>query len=155
MRVAALDLGKVRVGLSVSDELGAMAHPRPALDARNRRTLLQRIKEIADDEGLTQFVIGLPIESSGEEGPAAQNAIIFAEQVAEHTGLPVTLWDERFTTTEATKLLRDGGHRSRGMKSRIDGAAACVILQAWMDRQTGNRRTADHRGGDRKKGRGS
>ena len=135
MRVAALDLGKVRVGLAITDELGAMAHPRPPLDARNRKTLLQRIREFAEQEELTGFVVGLPIETSGEEGPSARKAIAFADQVAETTGLPVELWDERFTTAQASRMLHDGGHHARGMRNRVDGAAACIILEAWMDRK--------------------
>jgi putative Holliday junction resolvase len=138
MRVAALDLGKVRVGLAVTDELGAMAHPRPALDARNRRELLQRIKEFAEQEKLTRFIVGLPLDASGHEGPAARKAISFAEQVAEATGLPVTLWDERFTTVQANRRLQEGGHRARDSREKIDGAAACVILQAWMDGRRGD-----------------
>ena len=135
MRVAALDLGKARVGLAISDELGVLAHPRHPLDARNRRDLLRRIQDFAREEALARIVIGLPIETSGEEGPAARKARTFAEQVAEATGLPVTLWDERFTTSEATRLLHEGGQRARGMRGRIDGAAACILLQSWMDRQ--------------------
>ena len=137
MRVAALDFGKARVGMAITDELGVMAHPRPALDARNRMALLRRIKEIAEEEQLTRFVVGLPIESSGKRGLVAREAIDFADQVAKATGLPITLWDERFTTAEAARLLHDGGHRARDFRRRIDGAAACIILQAWMDRQQG------------------
>ncbi len=137
MRVAALDLGKVRVGLAVSDELGALAHPRPALDARNRRDLLDRIRAFAEEEGVERFVVGLPLDASGQEGPAARKALSFAEQVAKATGLPVEMWDERFTTVEATRRLQEGGNRARGSRAKIDGAAACVMLQSWMDSSRG------------------
>ncbi len=134
MRVAALDLGKVRVGLAVSDELGALAHPRAPLDGRNRRDLLARLRDLAVDEEITRFVVGLPLDASGQEGPAARKAVQFAEQVADASGLPVEMWDERFTTVEATRRLREGGRRARDSRHRVDGAAACVMLQAWLDR---------------------
>lgn len=134
MRVAALDLGKVRVGLAVSDELGALAHPRAPLDGRNRKQLLQQIREFAEEEEITRFLVGLPLDASGQEGPAARKALDFAEQVAEATGLPVVMWDERFTTVEATRRLQEGGHRGKKSRQKVDGAAACVMLQAWLDR---------------------
>ena len=137
MRVAALDLGKVRVGLAVSDELGALAHPRAPLDARNRKSLLSAIVKFAKEEEVSRFVIGLPLDASGEEGPAARRALNFAEQVAETTGLPVEMWDERFTTVEATRRLREGGCNAKKSRQRVDGAAACVMLQAWLDRPRG------------------
>jgi putative pre-16S rRNA nuclease len=137
MRVAALDLGKVRVGLAVSDELGALAHPRPPLDGRNRKQLLRQIREFAEEEEITRFLVGLPLDASGQEGPAARKALDFAEQVAETTGLPVVMWDERFTTVEATRRLQEGGNRGKKSRQKVDGAAACVMLQAWLDRPRG------------------
>lgn len=137
MRVAALDLGKVRVGLAVSDELGALAHPRAPLDARNRKSLLAAIAEFAKSEEISRFVVGLPLDADGREGPSARRALSFAEQVAENTGLPVEMWDERFTTVEATRRLREGGRSAKKSRQRVDGAAACVMLQAWLDGRRG------------------
>ncbi|MCU0692161.1 MAG: Holliday junction resolvase RuvX, partial [Polyangiaceae bacterium] len=133
MRVAAVDLGKVRVGLAVTDELGLMAHPRPALDGRNRRALLARLVELVHDEQVELFVVGLPLDPSGRDGPAAREARAFAAQVEQATSVPVELWDERFTTVEAQRRLRDAGRNARSSRQRIDSAAACVLLQAWLD----------------------
>ncbi len=139
MRVAALDLGKTRVGLAICDDLGALAHPRPPLDGRNRRVLIQKIQEIATKEELARFVIGLPLDAGGNQGPAARKAILFAQQVAEATRLPVEMWDERFTTVEASRRLREGGTSARKSRGKIDGAAACIMLQAWLDGQHNER----------------
>ncbi len=133
MRVAALDLGKVRVGLAVSDELGALAHPRPPFDARNRKVLLDKIAAFAAEEQIERLVVGLALDANGEEGPAARKCITFAEQVAAVTGKPVDLWDERFTTVEAHRRLRAGGRDARSSRGRVDSAAACIMLQAWLD----------------------
>lgn len=133
MRVAALDLGKVRVGLAISDELGMLAHPRPAFDGQNRKALLTRISTFAQEEEVDLILVGLPLDADGQEGPAAQRAVSFADQVADATGRRVELWDERLTTIQAHRQLRDGGHDSRSSRKRVDSAAACIILQAWLD----------------------
>jgi len=130
--VAAIDLGKARVGLAVTDELGLMAHPRPALDGRNRKALLATLAELAREEGITRFLLGLPLEMTGAEGSAARGAREFAAALADASGLPVELVDERLTTVEASRKLRAGGTRSREQKARIDGAAAAVILESWL-----------------------
>src|SRR4051812_13513724 len=133
MRVAAIDLGKVRVGLAVSDELLAMAHPRPALSGANRRELLRQLVELARGEQIGRFLVGLPLNRSGGEGREADHARRFAQALADATGIDVELVDERLSTVEATRRLREAGVSARQGRSRIDGAAATVLLQAWLD----------------------
>ena len=145
--VAAIDLGDARVGVAVSDELGLLAHPRPALDGHSRKPLLRALADFARDEGVARFLVGLPLDMSGAHGPRARKATQFAQELANVTGLEVELVDERLTTVEAARQLRDSGahvrERSsnrRGGKSvaragRIDTAAATVLLQAWLDGQ--------------------
>ncbi|WP_433926106.1 Holliday junction resolvase RuvX [Sorangium cellulosum] len=132
-RAAAIDLGKARVGVAVTDELGLYAHPRPLLDGRNRKALLEALAALARDEGLTRFLVGLPLEMNGDEGPAARRAVAFAQALADATGVEVELLDERLTTVEAARRLRDGGISARKSKERVDGAAAALLLQAWLD----------------------
>jgi putative Holliday junction resolvase len=132
-KAAGLDVGKARVGVAVTDELGAMAHARPAIDGKSRKALLAALGALARDEGLERFVVGLPLEMSGEEGPAARRALSFAQELADTTGVQVELVDERLSTVEASRRLHDGGLDARAQKGRIDGAAAVVILQAWLD----------------------
>jgi len=134
MRVAALDLGTVRVGVSISDDLGIMAHPRPALDARNRKSLIEAVAAFAREEDIERFIVGLPLDEHGEQGPAAHQALAFADQVHQATRIPVDLWDERFTTVEAHRKLREAGRSARTARGRVDSAAACIMLQAWLDR---------------------
>jgi putative Holliday junction resolvase len=133
-RIAALDPGQARIGVAVSDELGMLAHPRPAIDARDRKRSLERLAKLAADEEIEKFIVGLPLDMRGDEGDAARKARAFAQSVADATERPVELVDERLTTVEAGRRLREGGTDARKGKRRIDGAAAAVLLQAWLDR---------------------
>jgi len=119
--------------VAVADELGAMAHTRPFLDGRSRKAVLRALVDLAREDRLDRFLVGLPLEMTGEEGPAARRAITFAHELCEAAGLEVELVDERLTTVEASRRLRDGGKSSRSQKALIDGASAAVLLQAWLD----------------------
>jgi putative Holliday junction resolvase len=135
MRAAAVDLGKVRVGLAVADDLGLMAHPRRYLDGRDPRRVVADLARLAEAEGITVFVIGLPRQLNGKEGLAAGRARRFAEQLAKRTSARVELVDEWLSTVEAHARLRDQGTNSRDARERVDSAAAAVLLQSWLDGQ--------------------
>src|SRR4051794_20308727 len=115
-RVAAIDLGKARVGVAVSDELGLLAHTRPFLDGRSRRPLLAALGTLAREDGITRFLVGLPLEMTGEHGPAARRALAFAQELADATGVEVEMIDERLSTVEASRRLTDGGVTARRQK---------------------------------------
>lgn len=132
-RVAGIDFGKARVGLAVADDLGLYAHPRPYLDGRNRKALLAELARVAREERLERFVVGLPLELSGAQGPSARRAIEFAQQLANATGVEVELVDERLTTVEADQQLQASGVSRRDARARVDGVAAAVLLQSWLD----------------------
>jgi putative Holliday junction resolvase len=132
-RVCALDLGAVRVGVAVSDELGLMAHPRGALAARPRPALLGALKTLVKEDGISRIVIGLPLDMRGTEGEAARRARLVAQDIADATGCDVELWDERLTTVEAQRSLAASGVHGKKARARIDEASAVTILQAWLD----------------------
>jgi putative holliday junction resolvase len=133
VRVAALDVGTVRIGVAIADELGFLAHPRPPIAASPRARALASLAEFARDEGLERFVVGLPLRSSGGEGRAAEQVRQFAAQLVEASGVLVELWDERFSTVEASRRLREAGVSAKRGRAFIDSAAACILLQAWLD----------------------
>ena len=133
VRVAAIDFGKVRVGLALSDELGCLAHPRPFLDGRSLSALLEELTELARKEGVQRFVVGLPRRLDGSHGPAARKARHFAQLLEQKTGLIVELHDEWLTTREAQARLQAAGLDAKQSRRRIDSAAAAVLLQAWLD----------------------
>ncbi len=133
MRTIGLDLGGVRCGVAIDDELGHMAHPRPNLPAKDRKALVVQLAAYAKEQGARRFVIGLPLEMTGEEGRAAERVRTFAQHLADASGLEVVLWDERLSTVEASGALRRAGLDSREQKTVIDAAAAVTILQSYLD----------------------
>jgi len=131
-RVLALDPGTRRVGLAVSDPLGITAQPHGVLDATDPG-LLSHIGRLAADLGVERIVVGLPVSLRGTEGPAAAAARRFAAEVAEATGLPVELRDERFTSVTAERALVEAGLSGRRRRAVRDGVAAAVLLQSYLD----------------------
>jgi putative Holliday junction resolvase len=132
-RAIGVDLGARRVGIAVADELGALAHARPHLDGRDVAKLLDALRDLAQQETIGTFVIGLPRSLDGSEGMPARKARRFAALLAKHTGAQVELLDERLSSVQATSRLREQGLDSRQMKDRVDSAAAAILLQCWLD----------------------
>jgi putative pre-16S rRNA nuclease len=132
-RTCALDLGSARVGVAIDDELGLLAHPRGTLDAREERALLRALRALADEHDVVRFVVGLPLDLRGGEGQAARRARTMAQKIADATGRSVVLCDERLTTVQAKRALTASGVRGRRARQRVDEAAACAILQVWLD----------------------
>jgi putative Holliday junction resolvase len=118
--------------VAVDDELGLMAHPRGTLDARDPQ-LDSALRRLADEEDVGHFVVGLPLDLRGGEGQAARDARALAQRVADATGRPVELWDERLSTVQAARGLAAAKVRGKKARAHIDEAAACAILQSWMD----------------------
>jgi putative Holliday junction resolvase len=135
MRVAAVDFGKVRVGLAVSDELGLLAHPRPFLDGTHLGHVFQALIDLSQQENVDLFLVGLPRLLDGSEGPAARRARRFAAKLKERTGRRVVMIDEWLSTREAQGRLRAAGADSRQARQRVDSAAAALLLQSWLDRR--------------------
>jgi putative Holliday junction resolvase len=144
MRAAAVDLGKVRVGLAVADELGLMAHPRPYLDGRDQRRVVVDLARLAEAEGITVFLVGLPRQLNGKEGVAAGRARRFAEALGKRSSARVELVDEWLSTVEAHARLREQGTNSREARERVDSASAAVLLQSWLDGQRAPRELEEH-----------
>jgi putative pre-16S rRNA nuclease len=135
MRAAGVDLGTVRVGLAVTDDLGAMAHPRAHLDGRDRERVLSQLSQLVRSEGIDVLVVGLPRRLDGREGPEARRARRFAADLSARTRARVELFDERLSTRQAARLLSGAGHSEKARRSRIDSASAALLLQAWLDGQ--------------------
>jgi putative Holliday junction resolvase len=119
--------------VAIDDELGLLAHPRGVLDARDPTALLAALRRLVDDEHVVRFIVGLPLDMRGGEGASAREARLFAQRVADATGREVELWDERLSTVQAKRALTASEVRGKKARARIDEAAACAILQSFID----------------------
>jgi len=128
-----LDAGTVRVGLAATDPTGTLASPVAVLLRSRVRELWDRVRREAGDRAAEVVVVGLPRELDGSEGPAASDARKLAEDAARETGLPVEMWDERFTSAQAERELIAGGMRRDRRRATVDGVAAALMLQGWVD----------------------
>jgi putative Holliday junction resolvase len=130
----AVDVGSVRVGVARSDPGGVLASPLTVI--RSGRGDLDELATLAASAGAIEVIVGLPTSLSGREGAAAATARSFAALLAGRLApVPVRLFDERFTTTQAHEALRRGGKDSRARRSVVDAAAAAVLLQAALERE--------------------
>jgi putative Holliday junction resolvase len=131
--VCALDLGAVRVGVAITDELGLMAHPRGVLAFRPRPLFLEALRELVEAEQVGRIIVGFPLDMRGTEGEAARRARDTAQAIADATKCDVELFDERLTTVQAQRSLTASGVTGRKARAHIDEASAVAILQAWLD----------------------
>jgi putative Holliday junction resolvase len=134
--VLALDYGTVRIGMAVSDEAGQFAFPVGVLHSRGRERDLAALCEVIAERSVQRVVVGLPIHMDGRRGETAIAAEKFANAIAESSGLPVEMLDERWTTREAERALRDSGRSRKQQRELVDATAAALLLRTWLDRAT-------------------
>lgn len=128
----ALDVGDRRVGVAVSDELGLTAQPLLTLVRTYRRKDLKSIQRLIRKYNCSAIVVGNPLYMSGDQSPQAAKAQAFAQILRDQTGLPVHLWDERLTTTEAHRHLHAAGRSGSEHKAVVDQVAAVLILESYL-----------------------
>ncbi len=132
MKIMAVDLGLVRTGLAISDELEMLASPIGTITERDLNVLAGKIAEAATQHGARALVVGLPRNMDGSKGESAQRAEGFAGQLRELTGLPVSLWDERLTTVSAIGYLNETNVRGKKRKAIVDTVSATIILEDYL-----------------------
>jgi putative Holliday junction resolvase len=133
-RIIAVDPGTKRIGLAMSDPTQTLAQPLATLSRRvGKRFPLQSLKAHLDAHQPVGILVGLPIAPDGSEDERAANARELGATLHTKTELPVAFWDERMTTARVLSAVKDMGGRVRGRKTEIDGLAATVLLQAFLD----------------------
>jgi putative holliday junction resolvase len=132
-RVLGLDVGSRRIGMAVTDPLGITAQGIETLQRRNKRTDLAELEQVIHKYEVREIVVGLPLRMSGVEGTQAEKMQAFAADLRQRFHMPVHLWDERLTSAEANRLLRDTELSIDRRAKAVDRMAAVLILQGWME----------------------
>lgn len=131
-----VDVGTVRIGVSISDPDGILATPVETVRRDSRGGHLRRLARLADEFQVVEVVVGLPRTLANRVGSSAQDAVGLAEALAGRLDpVPVRLTDERLTTVSAARALREAGVRAKNQRGQIDQAAAVAILQGWLDQR--------------------
>lgn len=139
MRALALDIGEVRVGIAASDATGTVASPVKVLPANEVLSLARPFRLVIEDYEPDVLVCGRPKTMSGEDGPQAEKLMAQARDLGDRLGIPVEFADERLSSSEAKRILREQGVSERNMRGKVDMIAASLFLQAWLDsRSEGN-----------------
>jgi putative holliday junction resolvase len=131
--ILALDLGRARIGVAISDELQFLAHPLETIQADSQAT--PRLAQIIREKKVDHVVVGIPRQMNGQFGAAATEALSFVEKLRAILPCPVATWDERLTTVAAHRALRDAGKKTRDTRAYVDQVAAQMILQGYLDRR--------------------
>lgn len=137
MVALALDIGQVRIGIAVSDWSGRVALPVKVLPAIEVTSMARSFRQIVEDHEPDIIVCGRPQTMAGEDGPQAERVISVGRQIADALDLPLVFADERLSSREAKRILRENGLSERKMRGKVDMVAASLILQAWLDAQNG------------------
>ena len=132
-RVLGLDVGSKRIGLAISDPLGITAQGLETIHRQNKRLDFAQLEKIIREYEVTEIVVGYPLRMSGAEGIQTEKMQRFAEELRQRFPLPVHLWDERLSSAQANRLLRETEMSIKRRGQVVDQMAAVLILQSWMD----------------------
>lgn len=134
-RILAIDFGLVRMGLAVSDALGLTAQGLPTLARTNKEADFRHLGTVAAEYAVAHVIVGHPIGAAGEETEMSRRVVRFAEELRQRLALPVDLWDERMTSLEADRSLRESNMGGRKRRQARDRVAAQILLQSYLDRR--------------------
>jgi putative Holliday junction resolvase len=139
MRILALDHGTKRVGVAISDEMQMIASPLEFIPAEPFASFLTRLKEIIREKQVDQILVGMPRNMNGSYGPAAAKVQEFVAVLKETIAIPIKLWDERLTSTQANRFLIQAEVRRDKRKEKVDKTAAAILLQSYLDSFSANK----------------
>ena len=130
----ALDVGDRRIGVALSDPTGMLATPLIAVDrVAAKPSDIDQILRIASEHDAESIIVGLPLSLSGAEGDQAKGVRAFISDLSARAALPIDTVDERYSTVQARRMMRESGAGRSRDRGRVDASAAAVILQAYLD----------------------
>ena len=136
MRIMALDIGDVRTGIAVSDPSEMLASPICVLPSVEVVSSSKSFVRVLDDWEPELLLCGLPLTLAGENGPQADHMREMAAVISKNTDLPVEFTDERMSSADAKRKLREMGYDEKTMRGKVDMIAASIFLQSWLDRRS-------------------
>ncbi len=134
-RILGLDVGSKTIGMAVSDPLGITAQGLQTIRRQNKRQDMAQLQRVIQEYGVIEIVVGYPLRLSGMEGTQSEKMQVFAAELGKRFRLPVHLWDERLTSAEANRVLRDSEMSIKRRGEVVDRLAAVLILQGFLDRR--------------------
>lgn len=137
----ALDIGDVRTGVAISDATGMLASPVCVLPTQEVLANAKPFQRTLEDWEPELLLCGLPLSLSGEEGQQAAHIRDLAQAISDNTGIPIAFADERMSSADAKRKLREMGYDERTMRGKVDMIAASIFLQAWLDARSSHRET--------------
>jgi putative Holliday junction resolvase len=132
-RILGLDVGSKTIGMAVSDPLGITAQGLKTMRRQNKRLDFGQLEVVIREYDVKEIVVGYPLRMSGLEGTQSQKMQLFADDLRRRFPLPVHLWDERLSSAEANRVLRDSEMSIKRRGEVVDRLAAVLILQSWLD----------------------
>jgi putative Holliday junction resolvase len=132
-RVLGLDVGSKTIGIAISDPLGITAQGLETIRRKNKRLDFEQLAQLVGRYEVSEIVVGYPLRLSGAEGTQSEKMQLFADELRKKFGLPVHLWDERLTSSQANRVLREAELSIKKRGAAVDRMAAVLILQNWME----------------------
>ena len=132
MRVLALDVGEKNIGLAISDKLGWTAQGLPTLRRQTKDKDINFIVDLAKEQGISEVIVGMPVNLDGTLGKKAQEVASFMEDLKKDLALPIKAWDERLTSVQAEKVMLEANLSRKKRKQNVDRLAAQLILQSYL-----------------------
>jgi putative Holliday junction resolvase len=135
VRILSIDVGEKNIGLAMSDELGWTAQGFSCLRGQSRAEAILGIADVIKEHGVSEVVVGMPVSLDGSLGKKAKEVAVFIEELKKKIGVPVKVWDERFSSLQAEKVMLEADLSRKKRKKKIDVLAAQLILQSYLDKR--------------------
>ena len=132
MKILAVDYGERRTGVAVSDDIGITAQGHDTIEVKDEGEIPARIASLAAETRAERIVVGLPLNMNGTESEKSAKVRVVGDEIARMTSLPVVFWDERMTSQQAHRIMRETGVKTKGNKGQIDRITATLILQEYL-----------------------
>ncbi len=132
-KILALDYGRRRIGMALSDGLQLTAQPYATWEAKDWTSFFERLNLLIDQESVERIVVGMPVTLRGEKGRMAEELEAFIKALGEAVSVPIITWDERFTTRQAHRALHEMGKKPSRHKALVDTLSAVFLLQNYLE----------------------